>query len=249
MKLTTLLVAAVALTAGITVSKAQVYSQNVVGYANVAAASGGTFALTVPFLVGSSNGANEVWPLISAGNPSIPDFSELLIWNGAGFNAYFSDSTSTSLWDDGNQVPTNAAPKLPVGQGFFLIPSGTFTNTFVGTVAVNVGTSNVTTLASGATVLVAPAVPYGGAVTNGNAVTGAGGPNLWNNNTSANQIPDFSELLIWTGNGLTAWFSDSTSSSYWDDGNQVPTNQPPQISVGQSFFLIPSGSFNWTVGL
>jgi hypothetical protein len=246
MKLTTLLVAAVALTAGIIASKAQVYSQNVVGYANVPTAGSGTFALTVPFVVGLSNGGNEVFPLVG-GNPSIPDGSELLIWTGSGFTAWFSDSGSTSLWDDGNQNPTNAAPLLTVGKGFFLIPAGNTTNTFVGAVSVNVGTSNVTTLAGSATVLVAPAVPYGGSVTNGNLVTGTGGPNLWNNGSVG--IPDGTELLVWNGSGLTAWFSDSGSTSYWDDGNQNPTNQAPIISVGQSFFLVPAGPFPWTEGL
>lgn len=248
MKFKTLLIAAAALAAGIMVSKAQVYSQNVVGYANVPTLSGATYAMAVPFSVGVSNGANEVWPF-TPGNPTLPDGSELMIWNGAGFTIFFSDSGSTSGWDDGNQNPTNASPILPVGKGFFLIPAGNTTNTFVGAVAVNVGTSNVTTLASGATVLVSPAVPYGGSVTNGNPTTGAGGPNLWNNNTTANQLPDGSELEVWTGSGLTLWFSDSGAPAYWDDGNQNPTNQAPVINVGQSFFLIPSGSFPWTVGL
>jgi len=247
MKFKTLLIAAAALAAGIMVSKAQVYSQNVVGYANVPAAGSATLALTVPFAVGVSNGANEIWPF-TPGNPSIPDGSELLLWNGSGFTIYFSDSGSTSGWDDGNQNPTNAAPLIPVGKGFFLVPAATYTNTFVGAVAVNVGTSNVTTLAGSATVLVSPAVPYGGAVTNGNLTTGAGGPNLWSpDGTTA--LPDGSELLVWNGSGLTIWFSDSGSPSYWDDGNQIATNQPPQISVGQSFFLVPAATFNWKVGL
>jgi hypothetical protein len=135
-----------------------------------------------------------------------------------------------------------------VGKGFFLVPAATFTNTFVGAVAVNVGSSNVTTLASGFTVLVAPAVPYGGAVTNGSQVTGAGGPNLWSPDGTTG-LPDGSQLLIWNGSGLTVWFSDSTSSSYWDDGQQNPTNQPPQISVGQGFFINPASTFTWKVGL
>jgi hypothetical protein len=246
MKFTTLLVAAAALAAGIMVSHAQVYSQNVVGYANVPTSSGGTYAITVPFKVGVSNGANEVWPLVG-GQPSLPDFSEVLIWNGTGYNTYFSDSTSGSLWDDQNQNPIPNAPLLPVGQGFFLIPGGNTTNTFVGTVAVNVGTSNVVSLASGGTYLVAPAVPYGGSVTNGSLTTGAGGPNLWGNGTQG--LPDFSELLVWNGTGYATYFSDSTSPSLWDDQNQNPIAQAPTINVGQGFFVIPGGQFNWTVGL
>lgn len=236
--------AAAALAASVISSQAGVYSQNIVGYANVSTPNGGTYALTVPFTVGVSNGANEVWPMVG-GNPSLPDFSELLIWNGSGYTAYFSDSTSPSLWDDASQNPISGAPTLPVGKAFFLIPSGNVTNTFAGAVAVNVGSSNRVSLANGGTYFVAPAVPYGGAITNGNPTTGAGGINL----DSLAGLPDFSELLIWNGSGYTAYFSDSTSPSLWDDASQNPISAPPSLTVGQGFFLIPSGNFTWTVGL
>jgi hypothetical protein len=231
-----------ALAAGVISSQAQVYSQNIVGYVNNSTPNGGTYAVEVPFKVGVSNGANEVWPLVG-GLPTIPDFSEILIWNGTGYTAFFSDSGSPSLWDDGSQTPINNSPVLPVGQGFFLIPSASTTNSFVGTVAVNVGTSNNMVLPNGGTYFVAPAVPYGGSVTNG--TSSGGGPAL----SSLNNLPDFSELLIWTGTGYTAYFSDSGSPSLWDDGSQTPIANAPTITVGQSFFLIPSANFTWTVGL
>jgi hypothetical protein len=240
----TLLIAAAALAAGVISSQAGVYSQNVVGYANLPTAGSATYLMTVPFKVGVSNGANEVWPL-SGGNPTLPDFSEVLIWNGAGFTVYFSDSSSPSLWDDSTQSPIAGAPVLPVGQGFFLIPSAATTNTFAGAVAVNVGTSNKMTLNGSATYLVAPAVPYGGAITNGNPTTGAGGVGL----SSLNGLPDFSELLVWNGAGFTVYFSDSSSPSLWDDSTQSPIAAPPSVSVGQGFFIIPSATFTWIVGL
>jgi len=243
MKAKTLLIAAAALAAGVISSQAQVYSQNIVGYVNASTAVGGTFALTVPFVVGVSNGANEVWPLVSPGNPSIPDGSELLLWTGSAYTAYFSDSGSSSLWDDGNQVPITQAPVLPVGKAFFLLPAAGTTNTFVGAVAVNTGTTNTMPLAVGGTYFVAPVVPYGGSITNGTAA--GGGPAL----SSNNGLPDGSELLIWTGNSYTAYFSDSGSASLWDDGNQVPIANAPTVSVGQGFFLLPAANFNWQVGL
>lgn len=246
MKSTTLLVAAAALAAGIMVSKAQVYSQNVVGYANVPAANGGNYLISVPFKVGVSNGANEVWPLVG-GQPSIPDYSSILIWNGTGYNTYVSDSTSPTLWDDSGFSPLPFSPVLPVGQAFFLIPSADMTNTFVGAVAVNVGTSNVVTLANGGNFLVAPAVPYGGSVTNGSMTTGAGGPNLWGNGTAG--LPDYSSLLVWNGTGYNTYVSDSTSPSLWDDSGFSPLANAPTISVGQGFFIIPSADFTWKVGL
>jgi len=239
-----LLIAAATLAVGVISSQAGVYSQNVVGYANVATSGGGTYLLTVPFQIGASNGANEIWPLVG-GNPTLPDFSELSVWTGTGYINYFSDSSSSSLWDDGNQNPISGAPTLPVGKAFFLIPSAAVTSTFAGTVAVNVGASNSVTLSGGGTFLIAPAVPYAGVITNGSPTTFAGGAGL----SSANGLPDFSELSVWTGTGYINYFSDSSSPSLWDDGNQNPINTAPSLSVGQGFFLIPSATFTWKVGL
>jgi len=240
----TLLIAAAALASSVISSQAGVYSQNIVGYANIVTPGGGTYLVTVPFQVGVSNGANEIWPL-SGGNPTIPDGSEVLLWSVNKYISYFSDSGSPSLWDDATQTPIAGAPTLPVGKGFFLIPAGSTTNTFAGAVAVNVGTSNVVAFAGGGTYLVAPAVPYAGSITNGNAATGAGGAGL----SSLNGLPDGSELLIWNVNKYIAYFSDSGSPSLWDDATQTPINTAPSITVGQSFFLIPAGTWNWTVGL
>jgi len=245
---TLLMSAAALLAAGIVSTQAQpVYSQNVVGYANVVTA-GGTFLLTVPFAIGQSNGANEIWPLMSDNvTPTVPDGSSVLIWQGTKYIKYVSDSGSPTLWDmaDG-ATPTNA-PILKVGQGFFLIPSAATTNVFAGTISVNVGTSNVTTLAGG-TFLVAPVVPYAGTVTNGSLVTGAGGPNLWSPD-GVQGIPDGSSLLIWQGTKYVKYVSDSGSSTYWDMADGATPTNAPTISVGQGFFVTPSGPFNWTVGL
>jgi len=246
---TLLLTAAALLAAGITSTQAQpVYSQNVVGYASVVTASGPDYLITVPFAIGVSNGANEIWPLVG-GQPSLPDYSELLIWNPANssYTAYYSDSGSSTLWDDANFTQGTPAPQLKVGQGFFLIPSASVTNVFAGTVAVNVGTSNVLALASGPDYLVAPVVPYAGAITNGNSATFAGGPNL----SILGGLPDYSEMLIYNpaSSSYTAFYSDSGSTTLWDDANFTQNTVTPSLSVGQGFFLIPSGNFNWKVGL
>src|ERR1039457_925793 len=122
---TLVLIAAVALAAGILTSSAQTYSQNVVGYANVVTPNGGTYLVTVPFKEGVSNFANEVWPLVG-GLPTIPDYSSILIWNGTGYDVYISDSTPPSLWDDSGYGNLPSPPTINVGQGFFIIPSGTW---------------------------------------------------------------------------------------------------------------------------
>ena len=250
MRTKTLLLSAVALlAAGFVSTQAQpVYSQNVVGYASVKTTSGNTYALTVPFKIGVSNGANEVWPLDGLGNPTIPDFSTLLIWTGTGYQTYVSDSGSPTLWDMYDQsTPTNA-PEIPVSQAFFLTPGGDTTNVFAGVVAVIVGSSNVVHLASGNTYFVAPAVPYGGTVTNGSPTTGVGGPNLWSPD-GVQGLPDFSTVLIWTGTGYQTYVSDSGSATYWDMYDQSTPTNAPVLNVGQGFFLTPGGDFSWKVGL
>jgi hypothetical protein len=259
MRTKTLLIAAAALAAGVITSQAQpVYSQNVVGYANVPTVGGSTYLLTVPFAIGVSNGANEIWPLISPGVPSLPDFSTLLIWNVStlSYTTYYSDSSASFLWDDSTGTDLGKSPVLPVGQGFFLIPnvapSQTYTNTFVGTVAAQNGTSITNSLTGGSTYLVASPVPYSGVITNGTAT--GGGPNLWSPDGVQN-LPDFSSLLIWNVSTLsyTTYYSDSGSPSYWDDSNGVNLAVPPSINVGQGFFLIPNvaptAKYNWAVGL
>jgi hypothetical protein len=247
-----LLTAAAMLAAGIVSSQADstVYSQNIVGYANVVTAASTTYAMTVPFVIGVSNGANEIWPFTYnvANSGALPDYSQLLIWTGTGYNTYLSDATSPCGWDDLNYNPLPGAPKLPIGQAFFLTPFSNVTNTFAGVVAVNVGTSNKMTLAGSTTYFVAPTVPYGGAVTNGNLTTGVGGANLWSADGTTG-LPDYSQVLIWTGTGYNVYISDHTSPSYWDDLNYNALSTPPALNVGQGFFLTPFATFDWTVGL
>jgi hypothetical protein len=248
---TLLLTAAALLAAGIASTQAQpVYSQNIVGYASIATPNSGVnYLITIPFAIGVSNGANEIWPLV-AGVPSIPDGSSILIWSPSTvkFTSYLSDSGSPTLWDDNGGNPLSFSPVLPVGQGFFLNPAAAHvTNTFAGTIAINVGTSNIMVLTnSGVNYLVGSVVPYAGAVTNGNNSTG--GPNLSINGG----LPDGSSLLLWNSATVrfTSYLSDSGSVSLWDDNGGNPIPLPPTINVGQGFFLSPATpNFKWTVGL
>ena len=244
MRTKTLLLSAVALfAAGVVSTQAQqVYSKNVVGYANVVTPGGGTYLLAVPFVIGQSNGANEIWP-----SGTLPNFSTILIWdpNILDYYTYLSKNSSPSGWADANLVNT-PAPILPVGQGFFLIPSDDTTNTFSGTILPNVGTTNATLLGGGGTYLVSSAVPYAGPVTNGSA-TYVGGPNL----SGAGGLPNFSTLLIWDPNisDYATYNSKNSSPSGWSDANLANLPVPPSVSVGQAYFLIPSDDFNWQVGL
>ena len=133
MKTKTLLIAAAALAAGVISSQAQVYSQNIVGYANLACPTGGkNYLITCPFTVGVSNGINEVF------GSTLPVGSSVLIWNGvnnyitalydntdpngvgAGAPEWYQGDGATPYVDPGT---SGNVPNISVGQGFFVIPA------------------------------------------------------------------------------------------------------------------------------
>jgi len=235
----TLLMAAAALAAGVISSQAGVYSQNIVGYANIATkVAGNNYLLEVPFTVGVSNGANEVF------GSSLPDFTQILVWSptASTFTLFQSDSSSTTGWDDNNFNPV-PPPVLPVGQGFFFVPSAPVTNVFAGAISVAVGSTNTMTLpTAGNNYLIGSAVPYAGSVTNGTST--GGGLNL-------NGLADFTQVLIWspTASTFTLYQTDSTSTTGWDDNNFNPV-PPPSLSVGDAFFCVPSAAnVKWVQGL
>jgi hypothetical protein len=238
---TLLLTAAALLAAGIVSSQAQpVYSQNIVGYASAAYQNGINTCSSIPFAIGASNGLNEVFP-------SLPLSSKMLIWNPvtSGFDNYiFDDLGSGPGWCDGSDsFYLTSIPTLPAGKGFFLVAGDNVTNTFAGTIAVQVGATNNMNLVNGINALVSCVVPYAGSITNGTSLTG--GPNL-------NNLPLSSKLLIW--NPVTSGydnyiFDDLGSGPGWCDGTDSFYVTPPSIVVGQGFFIVPGGNWTWTVGL
>lgn len=244
MRTKTLLTAAAALlAAGIVSSQAQpVYSQNVVGYASVATPGNGSvnYLISVPFVIGVSNGANEIWP------SGLPDGTSILLWNpnSSSYSTVVANSGSPTGWFDPNASAVVPAPVLPVGQGFFLNPPSPITNVFAGTIAVNVGTSNNMVLNGNGSVnfLVGCAVPYAGSVTNG--TSSGGGPNL-------NGLPDGTAVLIWNpaNSSYSTVVANSGSPTGWFDPNASAVVPPPDIAVGGAFFLNPPSPYTWTTGL
>jgi len=256
----TLLIAAAALAASLISSQAQVYSQNIVGYANVAAPTGNkNYLITCPFVMGASNGLNEVF------GSSLPTNTKILIWDGVNnYNICLYDPTDPNgvgagapVWYQGDDAtPLNPLPTLPPGKGFFLVPPTGCTNTFVGTIAVSVGASNVLTMATGnLNYLVASAIPYGGAITNG--TPSGGGMNL-------NGLPINTKLLFWNGvNNYNICLYDPTDPNgvgagapvYYQGDDATPYVDPatggnvPTLTVGQGFFVVPPSAYNWTNGL
>jgi hypothetical protein len=244
----TLLIAAAALAGSVISSQAGVYSQNIVGYVNVPTINPAyDYCLAVPFTIGSSNGANEVFP-----GTALPEYSQLLTYNPATggyttyFNVYAADGSVTG-WQNPSfaDVPP---PTLPVGKGFFLNPSAPTTNTFAGAVALNVGTTNSISLPNPAyDYLVGELVPYGGAAATNSPINLSG---------QYSTLPDYSQVLVYnpTTGGYTTYFivspatAGTSTATGWQDPsfNDVP---PPTITPGQGIFINPAGAASWTQNL
>src|SRR5439155_11124895 len=127
-----------ALTAGLATSMAQtsnVYSLNIVGYANVPNPIGYTFQ-SAPFSSGVSNGANEVLPANTGQN----DGDQVLIWTGHAWASRNLDSTSPTGFSDDNGFPVNA-PILGAFLGYLYYNSSVTLNNiaYVGNVRTTPG--------------------------------------------------------------------------------------------------------------
>jgi hypothetical protein len=148
-----LLTAAAALAAGVVASNAQVYSANVVGYANVTLVGNAGYTLVAnPFDDGNGN------QLTNIVSPSLPNKSQVITWNGTTYNTAIGKSAGA--W--GSSVP------LPPGIGFFIkngaAGSPVLTNTFVGNVIVNSGGSVTNPIPVGFSLVGSP-IPYAGDAT------------------------------------------------------------------------------------
>lgn len=176
MKSKTLLIAAAALAAGIATSQAQVYSQNIVGYVNIALPAG-QFALISNPLDDGTNTANDL-----LGN--LPNKSSIQIWNGTSFTQYGKGASGFS-----------PNPSIPVGSGFFVKVASAYTNTFVGNVIAAPGGSVTNAIPGGVFVLVGSALPVGGTF---NDV----GTNAFNLIAT---LPNKSSVQLWNGSSFTQY--------------------------------------------
>jgi hypothetical protein len=217
MRTKTLLLAAAALAAGIASSQAQnVYSQNIVGYAQVTATAGQYILVANPMTTGDD--------VISNVLQNLPGGTVAQIWNGAGFTPFTYTALSHS-WKVGAVVSNTAA--LPVGTGFFLYNATVpITNTFVGSVNVGISVTNPLTTAISP---VGCAIPYSDVVTNPATI------NLL--------VAGGTELQQWNvGSQSFTPFIYSALSKAWKIGATV-TN--PVVTVAQGFFITPSAATNW----
>lgn len=181
MRTKSITLAAACLAGGMFAASAQsnVYSLNIVGYANVVSPVANQFALLANPLDNGTN--NNITGLF----PSAPNGTQIQIWTGSSFQGA---QKAFGNWN------TNLA--LPPGIGFFIkypAASGVVTNTFVGNVLIensngSSGGTNSTALAN-AFQLVGSKLPVGGNLT----AAGDGTLNL------GAVLGNGSQILVWNG--------------------------------------------------
>jgi len=216
MRTKTLLLTAAALAAGLVSSLAQssnVYSVNIVGYANVPVKAGYNFMVN-PFSTGASNGANEVFD-IQPGNNF--DGSYFLTWSGFTY-IYNQFDSGSGGWVDENFNP-KPPPVIPPGKGFFFFNAG-ISNlvTFTGSVVPLIGQTNSIAVNANYS-MIGSALPVAGSVTN----------------PVVNMpIIDGFFMLQWTGN--TYFFTQFDSGNGgWIDANFNPA-PVPTLKIAEGFF-------------
>ena len=242
MRTKTLLIASAALAAGILTSSAQTYSQNIVGYVNQLVIGGQYNMMVNPLSSGATNGANEVFNGQGAVpfTGYLPDGTLLYQWNGS---TYVVSTYDTSIgadannWYNGDESATASTPLILPGKGFFLFPTATFTNTYVGTVVINIGQSTNNVATGGAYNMMGSLLPVAGAVSN----------------ATINFFPPDGTLLYqWNGTTYNVSTYDSSlgaDANNWYNGDESAVAPTPVIGVGDGFFVFPTAQYIWTESL
>src|SRR5262245_22415083 len=224
MRTKTLLAVAALAAAGITSAMAQssnVYSQNIVGYANIDIKLGNNF-YSNPFDHPTNNSASNVFnlaPLDDGGaNPNgLMNTFYVLTFTGSGFNQYYyeNDFTVANVGAGYAGWAVDSTPSAPVvppilspGKGFIINNGGPhYTNTFLGNVVPNPGTTNLFAIGLGNQLIGSPA-PF---VTN-SAGTGTYGVNasiptpiaaLDDGGANPNSYFNTFYILRWTGSSFS----------------------------------------------
>ena len=207
--------AGAALAVSLATSQAQVYSANIVGYANVVLVGNGQYTLVAnPFDDGNGN---QMTNLV---NSALPNGSQVLTWDPITQFAIAQKGGTAHTW--------NGNPSLPPGVGFFVrngnIGTGApaLTNTFVGTVVVNVGATVTNQVPLGYTLQGSP-IPYAGNL----AIAGQ---------TGGDANMDFGDVL---GNAsqIQTWDPVTQFAIAQKGGTAHTWNGTPNVGVGQGFFL------------
>ena len=225
MKTKTLLIAAAALAAGIISSQAQVYSQNIVGYANVKLVTGYNMVAN-QFNCGTSNGVTEAFP-------NLADGTAIYQWNGTGYTITYKDFSAPpdGFYMSDYATPTNS-PILTPGTACFLQVGADVTNTMTGSIAAITGGGTATNSLVVGYNMVGSKIPYGGAVTN--------------SGFAFDQIGDGTAIYQWNGSGYGITYKDYSAppDQFYMSDYATPTN-PPVFNVGSGAFLQSGSTVKW----
>ena len=220
-----LLASAAALAAGVLASNAQVYSANVVGYANVVLKGNGQFTLVSdPFNDGNGNIVSNIVNSALPGGVANPlGQSKITYLVGGAPNTIAKSAGGT--W--------NANPSFLPGTGFF-VQNGKaggnapdVTNTFVGTVAVNSGGSVTNDIPVGFS-LQGAVIPYAGNIA---IATQSGGDTNLSYGGSL-RTPDASHR-----SQITFWNVVAQSPGTATKGVAGTWNSTVSVNVGDGFYL------------
>ena len=212
----TLLIAAAALVAGIVSSEAQVYSVNIVGYVNHPNTANSADFIANPLTTG-----NDVLTNILTG---VPGGSAIQYWTGTSF-VVANYSSKSGHWTSVNGNEDNHL--FPPGVGFFYTAASNSTNTFVGSVVVNSGSTATNALSAGVAVAAGEMIPFGDTVTNTSTVN----------------------LVLGGGSALQSWNPATQKYTIYNysskSGNWTPSN--PTLAPAQGFFVTAAaaGNTNW----
>lgn len=248
-----MLIAAVALAATAISSKAQVYSQNIVGYVNVPANSG-YVNLNNPL---DESGGNSLTNIISnpnTGNGGPWDYTLVNVWNGTAYTTYTIDSSFPTGVADPSDSYAVTAPTINPGQAFFFQnTSGSNTLTIVGTVHVDgpatgtnvVGFTTNTIGTHPSETFIASKLPIGGGLGSVLGFTLANGVSDYN----VVAVPNISAAGRLTG--FTSYTVDSSFPTGFADPSDSFGVAEPQIPVGKGFFFFNTSgaTINWTQSL
>jgi len=242
-----------ALAAGVATSMAQnVYSLNIVGYANVQC-DHGFHAYSNPFQVGVSNGANEIFD----NSGGVWNDSQIQEWTGAGYNVTaFSQDTTVTTTGFANGAGSIQKPVPILGMGgppdlgsiagaakgwLFNNVSASNNIVFVGTVRTG---TNSAIIPNGGIKAVGSAIPYAG------PITSLGFTNTGQLNDV--QILEFVSATP-TGGGavgynVTVWSQDTTvTTTGFANGAGSVQKPEPQIRIGEGWLMHNPGSpVTWT---
>lgn len=208
---TSILAALIALAGSATLMAQNVYSLNVVGYVNVTVPPGYSMI---------ANQLNTTNMTIGALLPNPPDGTQILKWDGSGYNTYEYFAFIPAWSPDGN------ATLNPGEAAFIKNPTASnMTLTFVGEVALGTTTNN---LPAGYAMRSAT-VPQAGTLEPGTNAPALNFP-----------VAAGDQVLKWTGSGYDTY-------EFFDLGGGTTLWSPstPSVNPGEGFFSKKTASVNW----